>query len=328
MSRLAKEPVYYEDFQDCDKILEAKITKLPAGFETLMEMVPEFLQDSPVATGKTFSTTSTSARMVFEADLDGSIAIASVFSGYFSTAYGYRHGLPLGKRGLLKAETGHLKDHLEDIAGAGTTIAAGLIAISDYSLEHWAMDKAGERAHEDIVSLFLHFRRALVPFGSILIISESGRSCLDGKVNLQRACQESGLSLIKRSASGNLRLDWMPAVPREQEIPSWSSPVFAEFYQGLHQTKWRKLFVDILEKTPQKALALSSRLAHVKRPKSLNATGYLEKAKQGLSLSRTRSSHTSDRNFQEGVRHLLTKDCLVDSDLDVDTIGCSEELSS
>ena len=302
--------------------------KLPSGFQTLMELAPEFLQDSPVANDKTFSATSTSARMVFEIDLDGSIAIASIFSGYFSTVYGYRHGLPLGKRGLLKTESGHLKDHLEDIAGTATTVGAGLIAISDYSLEHWAMDKAGQRAHEDIVSLFLHFRRALVPFGTILIISESGHSCLEGRVDLQLACQESGLSLIKRSDSGSLRLDWKPAVPREQEIPSWSSPVFAEFYLPLDRGKLRRSFVNILEKTPQKALAMSSRLAPAKRLKSLNATEYLGKAKQGSSLSQIRSSATSDRNFQEDVRHLLTKECLVDSDLEEDTIGCSQELSS
>ncbi len=328
MSRLAKEPVYYEDFQDCEKILEAKITKLPAGFETLMELVPEFLQESPVALGKTFSTTSTSARMVFEVDLDGSIAIASVFCGYFSTAYGYRHELPLGKRGLLKVETGHLKDHLEDIAGTATTIGAGLIAISDYSLEHWVMDKAGQRAHEDVVSLLLHFRRALVPFGTILIISESGYSCLDGRVDLQRACRESGVSLVKKSDSGSLRLDWMPAVPREQKPLSWSSPAFAEFYQGLEQTKLRASFVNILEKTPQKALALSSRLAAAKRGKSLIATNYLGKARQQLSLLRTRSSPTSDRNFQEGMRHLLNQECSADLDLDEDTTGSSVGLSS
>jgi len=328
MDRLAKEPVYYEDFQDCDKILEAKISKMPAGFETLMEMVPEFLQESPVATGKTFSATSTSARMVFEVDLDGSIAIASLFSGYFCTAYGYRHGLPLGKRGLLKSEAGHLKDHLSDISGTATAIGAGLIAVSDYSLEHWVMDKAGQRAHEDIVSLFLYFRRALVPFGSILIISESGRSCLDGRVDLQRVCLESGVSLIKQGGSGSLRLDWKPAVPREQESPSWSSRAFADFYRGLNRENLRRSFAGILEKTPQKALALSSRLARVKRWKSLNATKYLETEKQRLSLLQTRSSPTSDRNFQEGMRLLLSQGCLGVSDLDEDITGCLEELSS
>lgn len=281
-----------------------------------------------MALGKTFSATSTSARMVFEVDLDGSIAIASIFAGYFSTVYGYRHGLPLGKRGLLKTETGHLKDHLEDISGTSTTVGAGLIAISDYSLEHWAMDKAGQRAHEDIVSLFLHFRRALVPFGTILIISESGHSCLDGRVDLQLACQESGLSLVRRSGSGSFRLDWKPAVPREQEPLSWSSPAFAEFYLPLDRTKLRKSFVNILEKTPQKALALSSRLAPAKRLKSLNAIEYLGKAKPDSSLLRNRSFATSDRNFQEGVRHLLKQECSADLDLEGDITGCSGELSS
>ena len=312
MSCLAREPVYYEDFQDCEKILEDKITKLPAGFETLMELTPEFLQESPVALGKVFSTTSTSARMVFEVDLDGSIAVASVFSGYFATAFGIRHGIPLGKRGLLKAENGHLCEHLEDIAETTTSMGTGLIAVSDHSLEHWAIDKAGQRAHEDVVSLFLHFRRALVPFGTILIISESGYSCLDGRVDLQRACRESGVSLTKRSDSGSLRLDWIPSIPREQEPLSWSSPAFAEFYKTIGQERLRESFINILERTPQKAVALSSRLAHVKRAKSLCATSYLEKAQRRSSLLQTRSSITSDRNFREEIQLLLPQECLED----------------
>ncbi len=323
--KMSKEPVFYRNLSDCSNLIDAKFTKMPSGVLLILETVPEFFQESPVWSGKTLPHTSTSARMVFEIDLDGSIASAAAFSGNFSTIVGNRSGFPVGKTGLIERIHGGLGENVKYIAGKSSSIGASLIVVSEHALNMWPNETGLERIHEDMVSVFLNFKASLVPFGSVVIISE-GDSCLEEKVNLDRVSRDSGMRLVRKTRSGHSRVDWMPPVPRVQKTPSWSTPVFADHFSRLTLENLRESFLTTLEKTPQRAIPMSSRLARVRRSKPIDTTKPLADARRKQSALLRACSGGTSRNFQEELRLLLTQACSEDTALEEDAIGFSGSL--
>lgn len=278
LSALAKEPVYYNSKEDCEILLESRVRKAENGLVCLSELAPDFLSDSPVSLGKTLPFHSTSSRMVYEFDLSGEVAAASVLSGYFSICYGKKSGFPDGQHGTLESYPGSVMSKMEEMRARCPFIGAGMFAVSSESLNIWPRETAKQRIQEDLASVFLHFKHFMAPFGIILIFPTGDSSWLTQKIDLQHVASESGLQLTKPDQLGRIRLDWIPPVPRVQGTPLFNGEAFASFVTKNGRSSFSKLWRSILEDTPQKAITMSSRSAPVRRSRTLTIAGLLEKS--------------------------------------------------
>lgn len=278
LKALAKEPVYYDSKEDCKLLLESRLQKAENGLVTLSEIAPDFLSNSPVSLGKTLPFYSTSARMVYEFDLNGEIAAAAALSGYFSMCYGKRSGFPEGKLGTIESYPGSVMSKMEEMRDRCPFIGAGMFALSSESLDIWPRETAKQRIQEDLASVFLHFKHFMAPFGMILILPAGDSSWLTQKIDLQHVASESGLQLTKADQFGRIRLDWIPPVPRVQGTPLFNGEAFASFVTKNGRSSFSKLWRSILADTPQKAITMSSRLAPVRRSRTLTIAGLLEKS--------------------------------------------------
>lgn len=277
LTALAKEPVYYDSKADCKLLLDSRLKKVENGLLALSEMVPEFLSNSPVSIGKILPFASTSARMVYEFDLNGEIAAASVISGYFSICYGSKSGFPEGKHGTIESYPGTVMSRMEEMRARCPFIGAGLFAVSSSALDIWPRETARQRIQEDLVSVFLHFKHLMSPFGVILIIPSGDPSWLTRKIDLQYVASESGLQLTKVDQYGRIRLDWNPPVPKVQGTPLFNGEAFANFVTKNGRSSFSKLLRTTLEAIPQKAIVMSSRSAAARRSKTLTIPEPLDK---------------------------------------------------
>lgn len=278
LKALAKEPIYYTTKEDCNLLLESRLKKAEKGLVALSQIAPEVLSESPVSLGKTLPFASTSARMVYEFDMGGEIASATILSGYFSICYGKKSGFPDGRHGTLESYPGSVTSKMSEMRLRCPFIGAGLFALSSDSLDIWPRETAKQRIQEDLASVFLHFRHFMAPFAKIIIIPSRGESSwLTQKIDLQYVASESGLQLTKVDQYGRIRMDWIPPVPRVQGTPLYNGEAFSNFVTKSGLSSFSKLWRTTLENTPQKAITMSSRSASVRRSRTLTIPGHSEK---------------------------------------------------
>ena len=290
MMKVAKEPIFYEKQLECPFLLDLKLKKTAAGFFELLRYAPEIIQNSPLLQNKTFGPDSTCARKVVEVAGDGSLSAAALSFGYFPLMIANTAGFPHGKTGLLRVGANKFQNWLWSL-GSAAAIGTAIVVIPEEELDMWPGETAVQRIQEDLTSVFLRLKTSLVPFGTIIIkkqlqqevesvksdgvvqvdfLDDEGEfKCLEQRVDLQAVMQGAGLKLSR--CSGHFRLDWNPTEVVTGRTPTSSTQAFDDFLASLDVTSLMQLFIDILDKTPQRGVPMSLRLARVKRGRLISS---------------------------------------------------------
>lgn len=238
------------------------------GFQILSESCPDFIEQSPIFHKRVYTELSTSARVVYEFGLDGSIGAAAASLGYFATIYGNKHNIPVDAIGPIEAKKGRLPDVIQHLINRASSIGAGLFAIGSQEINLWPNENAIMRIEEDLSSLLLHVKFTLSPFGIILIVPTGDMNWLTKKISLKRVCQEAGLDHIGMDPFGRIRLEWNPPVPRVQPTPLWKMPSADELSGEKGPMSFWELLKSTQEKLPPKIMLASSRSAIAKKQNS------------------------------------------------------------
>lgn len=353
MVKIAKEPIFYKKQEDCPFLLKLKLEKTPAGFLELLQIAPDIVQDSPLLQNKTYSPSSTCARKIVEVGGDGSVSAAAMTLGYFPLMIANTGGYERGECGLLRVGTKAFQNWVFGL-GSAAEIGTALVIIPEDKLDLWPEETAVQRIEEDLISLFLHIKTSLVPFGSIVIKtglqyqvesvkseecqagnseefgdvmqmqmqdansithervvqgssngnqgSEGREQCLTERVDMPAVACGAGFDLTKRS--GHFRLDWNPrnvthSGATRLELHTLNTPVLTDFLENLDVTSSTACFLDILDRTPQKGVPLSLRLAVVKRGRLISSMSVSQTQASSSAPCPSLSSGTSCSDFQQ-----------------------------
>lgn len=357
MMKIAKEPVFYRKQEECLLLLKLKLEKMPTGFFDLLQMAPDIIQDSPLLQNKTYSYESTCARRIVEVGGDGSLSAIVMSLGYFPLMIANTVGFARGEYGLLKVGASVFSNWVWGLDSA-SVIGTQLMVIPEEALNLWPEETAIKRLQEDLISLFLHIKTTLVPFGVIVIKkqlqnddesvkSEDSVSCREGEgiewyleqtVDMEAVSRGAGLVLSRsygsvmqglglNRLSGYLRLDWRPVEVTMARRPTSNMPASDDFLASLDVTSLKQSFSAILDQTPQKGVPLSLRLAHVKRGRlisSMNISQPLEVPCQESLPLLLDSSGTQPSNSEQTESVMPEQTCSPESE-EVQT-GSSTEL--
>lgn len=284
LKAIASAPAHCDAKSEKETAIWLKREKSLQGFQILAESHPEIIEQSPILHDRVYSDTSTSARIIYEFGLDGSIGAAAAAMGYFAGIYGPRHGIPCERVGPLEASTGSLKGTIHHLVNRSSSIGAGLFAVGSEELNLWPKEVAIMRIEEDLSSLLLHVKLTLSPFCSVLIVPTGDMTWLTKKINIKRASKEAGLDCLGMDQFGRIRLEWNPPVPKVLSIPLWRMPSPEGIRAG---SKGRLSFSQLLkntqEKLPQKIMLVSSRLEIAKKQNSATSKKPSKKKKSSLS---------------------------------------------
>ena len=254
---IASQPVYYSTEKDSDTSVWLCREKSINGFQLLAESLPSLINSSPMVRDKIYPYTSTSARMVYEFGMDCSIASAAAVLGYFCCACDT--GVPKGEYGTIEVCSETVVSKTQALMRSSSSIGTSLIAIGSEAINLWPKENAIMRIQDEITSLLLHLKLALVPFGSIIIFPTGDMSWLKTKINFQSVAQEAGLQMATDSL-GRIRLTWEPQVPVTPEILSQKTCLFEGFSASKGRLSFSTLLRDTLAKSPLTLIPMSSRL--------------------------------------------------------------------
>lgn len=283
LKAIASAPAHCDLKSQKETAIWLKREKSLQGFQVLAESHPELIEQSPIFHKRVYSDASTSARIIYEFGLDGSIGAAAAGIGYFSSVYGERHGLKCERIGPFETLKGTLRGTINHLINQASSIGAGLFAIGSEELNLWPKEVAIMRIEEDLSSLLLHVKLTLAPFCSILIMPTGDMNWLTKKINIKRVSQEAGLDCFGMDQFGRIRLEWNPPVPRVQSTPLWKMPSAEDLCSRKGRMSFSQLLKNTQDKCPQKIMLASSRLAIAKKQNSATSKKVSPKKKSSRS---------------------------------------------
>lgn len=265
---IADSPIHCDSHQEKKTATILQAEKAIPGFQLLAESAPEIIERSPVFIGRVFSFSSTSARMIYEFGMDGSVACAAARLGYFSKAFGRRHGIPDGGCGPIELSSGSFRSSLHELLNTSSSIGVEMYAICASELGLFSTSGEVARLEDEFTSDLLHIKQTICPFGIVLITPQIGHSWREIRINMNRACREAGMEYIGPDPYGRLRLEWNPPVPREQSTPLLRLPFGEKEANRLSPMNFSQLLSATQSEKPPEIMLKSSRLEVAKKQNS------------------------------------------------------------
>lgn len=254
IKKLSKEPIYFDREEDCQSILNMRMSGMPKAFSEVLSFFPELILDSPANHSKTLSVKSTSSKLVVECGLDGRFAALAAACGQWANILHSDENKKLGT--IMQIKSGFRKWVTEyDVI---STIGVGLLAIHEKELNLWPLETE-KMQQEELASFFLRLRCISTP-GAMLFIQ--GEDCISSPEKIVLAARGGGWVVVNPIVPvGGLILTLSTVHLAQPQKPLWSTPLFVEGVQNTGLQGLERWCRNILESTPQRGVATCLRMA-------------------------------------------------------------------